>query len=54
MKQSRWVHSGRIDPAELEAAFHEILPHVATEGMAGMDPTVFEEHYNYLRSLLIP
>ncbi len=46
------AQSGRIDPAQLDAAFHEILPRVATEGMAGMDPDVFAEHYRYLRSLL--
>lgn len=48
------VRSGRIDLIELDAAFHEILPRVATEGMAGMDPAVFEEHYHYLRSLIEP
>jgi hypothetical protein len=46
------MQSGRVDSAALDAAFHEILPRVATEGMAGMDPDVFEEHYRYLRSLL--
>ena len=46
------VRSGRIDPAELDTAFHEIAPRIATEGMAGMDPAVFAEHYRYLRSLL--
>jgi hypothetical protein len=45
------IQSGRIDLAELDAAFHEILPRVATEGMAGMDPDIFVEHYRYLRSL---
>lgn len=48
------VRGGRIDPAELDATFHEILPRIATEGMAGMDPMVFEEHYRYLRTLLAP
>jgi hypothetical protein len=46
------VRNGRIDPAELDAAFHEILPRLATEGMAGMDPDIFAEHYQYLRSLI--
>jgi hypothetical protein len=45
------VQSGRIDPAELDAAFHEIVPRIATEGMAGMDPAVFAEHYRYARTL---
>jgi hypothetical protein len=45
------VRSGRIDLAELDAAFHEIVPRIATEGMAGIDPAVFTEHYSYLRSL---
>jgi hypothetical protein len=46
------VRSGRIDPAELDIAFREIVPRIATEGMAGMDPEVFREHYRYLQSLL--
>jgi len=47
------VRSGRIDPTALDTAFHEVLPRVATEGMAGMDPAVFTEHYRYLQSLLM-
>ncbi|MBF6589399.1 MAG: hypothetical protein IVW57_02570 [Ktedonobacterales bacterium] len=46
--------SGRLDAAVLDALFAEVLPRVVTEGMAGMDPAVFEEHYHYLRSLLVP
>jgi hypothetical protein len=46
------MQSGRIDPAELDIAFHEIVPRIATEGMAGMDPAVFAEHYSHLCSLL--
>jgi len=46
------VQSGRIDPAELDVAFHEIVPRIATEGVAGMGPAVFTEHYRILHSLL--
>jgi hypothetical protein len=48
------VSSGRLDPAELDTAFHEILPRIATEGLGSMDPDVFAEHYRYLRALLGP
>jgi hypothetical protein len=46
------VQNGRLDLADLDVQFEEILPRIATEGLGAMDPDVFEEHYRYLRGLL--
>ncbi len=46
------LRDGRIDLATLDADFHAILPRIQTEGLAGMDPDIFAEHYQELRRQL--
>jgi hypothetical protein len=43
------LRAGRLDMEQLASMFAEILPRVATEGLGGMDPDVFAEHFHYLR-----
>jgi hypothetical protein len=46
------VGGGRIDVAGLDAAFAEILPRVATEGVGAMDPDRFASQYALLKARL--
>jgi hypothetical protein len=43
------LRAGRLNMEQLASMFAEILPRVATEGLGGMDPDVFAEHFHYLR-----
>lgn len=46
------AQSGRVSLAQLDRAFGEVLPRVATEGIGAMDPERFAGQYAYLKARL--
>jgi hypothetical protein len=46
------LQDGRLEWDRLDAAFGEVLPRIATEGLGSMDPQVFAAHYQALRDRL--